>query len=272
MSAATETVRARRPLFSVPDVRLRSAWRLWQRNAAIYRRTYRLNILPNFFEPLFFLLAMGLGLGGYLGRMIQGVEYMDFIAPGLVATAAMYGTSFEVTFNCFVKMKFGKVYDGVIATPLTTEDVALGELLWGTTRALIYGLAFLVIATAFGVIHSWMALLAPVAVALIGMMFSVIGLAFTAVIPVIDYFTYYWTLFMTPMFLFSGIFFPLDSMPEWVEVLAWLMPLHHAVNLMRALMLTGDLRAAVLAAGWIAVVTAALFVLPLNLLHRRLVK
>jgi lipooligosaccharide transport system permease protein len=272
MSTATETVRARRPLFSVPDVRLRSAWRLWQRNAAIYRRTYRLNILPNFFEPLFFLLAMGLGLGGYLGRMIQGVEYMDFIAPGLVATAAMYGTSFEVTFNCFVKMKFGKVYDGVIATPLTTEDVALGELLWGTTRALIYGLAFLVIATAFGVVHSWMALLAPVAVAMIGMMFSVIGLAFTAVIPVIDYFTYYWTLFMTPMFLFSGIFFPVDSMPEWVEVLAWLMPLHHAVNLMRALTLTGDLRAAVLAAGWIAVVTAALFVLPLNLLHRRLVK
>jgi lipooligosaccharide transport system permease protein len=271
MSAATETVRARRPLFSLPDVRLRSAWRLWQRNAAIYRRTYKLNILPNFFEPLFFLLAMGLGLGGYLGR-IQGVEYMDFIAPGLVATAAMYGSSFEVTFNCFVKMKFGKVYDAVIATPLSTEDVALGELLWATTRALIYGLVFLVIAAAFGVVHSWLVLLAPVAVALIGMMFSVIGLGFTAVIPVIDYFTYFWTLFMTPMFLFSGIFFPLDRMPEWVQVLAWMMPLHHAVNLMRALVLTGDLRAAILAAGWIAVLTAALFVLPLNLLHRRLVK
>jgi lipooligosaccharide transport system permease protein len=271
MSAATETVRARRPLFAIPDVRLGSAWRLWQRNASIYRRTYRLNILPNFFEPLFFLLAMGLGLGGYLGR-IQGVEYMDFIAPGLVATAAMYGSSFEVTFNCFVKMKFGKVYDAVIATPLSTEDVALGELLWATTRALIYGLVFLVIAAAFGVVHSWLVLLAPVAVALIGMMFSVIGLGFTAVIPVIDYFTYFWTLFMTPMFLFSGIFFPLDRMPEWVQVLAWMMPLHHAVNLMRALMLTGDLRAAVLAAGWIAVLTAVLFVLPLNLLHRRLVK
>jgi lipooligosaccharide transport system permease protein len=271
MSAATETVRVRRPLFAIPDVRLGSAWRLWQRNASIYRRTYRLNILPNFFEPLFFLLAMGLGLGGYLGR-IQGVEYMDFIAPGLVATAAMYGSSFEVTFNCFVKMKFGKVYDAVIATPLSTEDVALGELLWATTRALIYGLVFLVIAAAFGVVHSWLVLLAPVAVALIGMMFSVIGLGFTAVIPVIDYFTYFWTLFMTPMFLFSGIFFPLDRMPEWVQVLAWMMPLHHAVNLMRALMLTGDLRAAVLAAGWIAVLTAVLFVLPLNLLHRRLVK
>lgn len=263
---------ARRGLFGLPDVRVRSAWRLWQRNAAIYRRTYKLNILPNFFEPLFFLLAMGFGLGGYVGSRIAGIEYLDFIAPGLVATAAMYGTSFEVTFNCFVKMKFGHVYDAVIATPLSIEDVGLGELLWGTTRAMIYGLVFLGIAAIFGVAHSWLALLAPVAVALIGMMFSVIGLAFTAVIPVIDYFTYYWTLFMTPMFLFSGIFFPLDEMPEWVQWLAWAMPLHHAVNLMRALMLTGDLRAAVLAATWIALVTGALFVLPLNLLHRRLVK
>jgi lipooligosaccharide transport system permease protein len=262
---------ARRGLFAVPDVRLRSAWRLWQRNASIYRRTYKLNILPNFFEPLFFLVAMGIGLGAYLGR-ISGFDYIDYIAPGLVATAAMYGTSFEVTFNCFVKMKFGKVYDAVIATPLTIEDVGLGELLWGTTRALIYGLVFLGIAAIFGVVHTPLALLAPVAVALIGMMFSVIGLAFTAVIPVIDYFTYYWTLFMTPMFLFSGIFFPLDRMPEWVQWLAWAMPLHHAVNLMRALMLTGELQAAVPAVAWIVILTAALFVLPLNLLHRRLVK
>jgi lipooligosaccharide transport system permease protein len=274
VSAAAEAppVPQRSPaLFRLPDVRLRSAWRLWQRNAAIYRRTYKLNIIPNFFEPLFFLLAMGIGLGAYLDR-IEGVDYIDYIAPGLVATAAMYGTSFEVTFNCFVKMKFGKVYDAAMATPLSIEDVGLGELMWGTTRSVIYGVVFLAIAAAFGVVHSWLALVAPVAIALIGMMFSVIGLAFTAVIPVIDYFTYYWTLFMTPMFLFSGIFFPLDRLPEWVQWLAWAMPLHHAVNLLRALMLTGDLRAAVLAAAWIGLVTAALFVLPLNLLRRRLVR
>jgi lipooligosaccharide transport system permease protein len=273
VSTATDVRPVRSPaLFRVPDVRLRSAWHLWERNAAIYRRTYKLNILPNFFEPLFFLIAMGVGLGGYLGERILGFEYMDFIAPGLVATAAMYGTSFEVTFNCFVKMKFGRVYDAAIATPMSIEDVGLGELLWGTTRAAIYGILFLAIAVPFGVVHSWLALLAPLAVVMIGMMFSVIGLAFTAVIPVIDYFTYYWTLFMTPMFLFSGIFFPLDEMPVWVQWLAWIMPLHHAVNLLRALMLTGDLRAALLAALWIAVVTAALFVLPLNLLYRRLIK
>ena len=271
-TAPTGAPRIPRALFRVPDVRLRSAWHLWQRNASIYRRTYKLNILPNFFEPLFFLLAMGFGLGAIVENRIGGIPYLHFIAPGLVATAAMYGTSFEVTFNCFVKMKFGRIYDAAIATPLTIEDVGLGELLWGTTRSLIYGVVFLAIASAFGVVNTWWALLAPLAIALIGMMFSVIGLAFTAVIPVIDYFTYYWTLFMTPMFLFSGIFFPLATLPSWVQGLAWAMPLHHAVNLMRALTLTGDLRAAGLAALWMAVLTAALFVLPLNLLRRRLVR
>jgi lipooligosaccharide transport system permease protein len=164
------------------------------------------------------------------------------------------------------------VYDAITATPLTIEDVGLGELLWGTTRALLYGVVFLVVAVPFGVIHSPLALAAPLAVALIGLMFSVIGLAFTAVIPVIDYFTYYWTLFMTPMFLFSGIFFPLDRLPEWVQLVAWFMPLHHGVNLMRALTLTGDAAAALMAAAWIVVFTGALFVLPLNLLRRRLVR
>ena len=188
-------------LLRVPDVRLRSAMRLWQRNAAIYRRTYKLNILPNFFEPFFYLLAMGLGLGAFLSR-IQGVRYMDFIAPGLVATAALFGTSFEVTFNAFVKMQFGKVYDAVMSTPLSIEDIGLGEILWGTTRATIYGVVFLAITALFGVMHSWLALFGPVAIFMIGLMFSIIGLAFTAIVPLIDYFTYYWTLFITPMFLF----------------------------------------------------------------------
>jgi len=214
---------------------------------------------------------MGLGLGAYLAR-IKGYRYLDFIAPGLVATAAMFGTSFEVTFNCFVKMQFGKIYDAVMSTPLTIEDIGLGELLWGTTRSLIYGTLFILIASMFGVVHSWLAILTPVAVALTGMMFSIIGLSFTAVIPIIDMFSYYWTMFITPMFLFSGVFFPLDRMPGWVQTVAWFVPLHQAVNLMRSLILTGDAAAAGRAALWILVLTAGLFVLPLNLLRRRLVK
>jgi len=274
MSTATAEVRVdRKPrmLFRVPDVRLSAAWRLWQRNATIYRHTYKFNILPNFFEPFLYLLAMGLGLGAYL-HSIQGVRYLAFIAPGLVATAAMFGTTFEVTFNCFVKMQFGRVYDAVMATPLSIEDVALGELLWGTTRSVIYGILFTAIAAMFGVVHSWLGVLAPVGIALIGLMFSVIGLAFTAVVPLIDYFTYYWPLFITPMFLFSGIFFPLDRLPHWVQVVAWFIPLHQGVNMMRALILDGDAAAAAGAALWIVGLTAALFVLPLNLMYRRLVR
>jgi lipooligosaccharide transport system permease protein len=260
-----------RDLLRFPDVRPSSAWRLWQRNASIYKRTYKFNVLPNFFEPFLFLLAMGLGLGAYL-RQVRGVDYIDFIAPGLAATAAMYGASFEVTYNCFVKMQFGKVYDAVMSTPLTIEDIGLGELMWATTRATIYGSAFLVIAALFGTVHSWWAALAPVAIALAGSMFAVIGLSFTAIIPIIDFYSYYWTMFLTPMFLFSGIFFPLDRLPGWVQGVAWFIPLHQAVNLMRALILTGDIGAAGAAALWIAVVTGALVVVPMNLLRRRLVK
>ena len=253
-----------------PDVRLSAAWRLWQRNAAIYKRTYKLNIIPNFFEPVFLLVAMGLGLGAYLST-IQGVRYVDFIAPGLLATSAMFGTSFEVTFNAFVKLHFGKIYDAAMSTPLTPEDIALGELLWGTTRAFTYGMVFLVIVAFFGVVHTPLVVLAPVAIVLVGMMFSVIGLTFTAIIPHIDYYTYYWTMFLTPMFLFSGIFFPLDRLPEWFQTAAWFVPLYQAVRLMRALMLTGDVREPLAAALWIAVVSAALVILPLKLLRRRLV-
>ena len=270
MSAEATAARPMRRVLRRPDVRLNAAWRLWQRNAAIYKRTYKLNLIPNFFEPFFFLLAIGLGLGAYLST-IEGVRYMDFIAPGLLATAAMYGTSFEVTFNAFVKLHFGKIYDAVMSTPLTPEDIALGELLWGTTRAFIYGMVFLAIAAFFGVVHTPLVALAPVATILVGMMFSVIGLTFTAVIPHIDYYTYYWTMFLTPMFLFSGIFFPLDRLPEWFQTAAWFVPLHQAVRLMRAIMLTGDVGEALAAGAWIVVVSAGLFILPVNLLRRRLV-
>ncbi len=268
---ATAVRRFLADLFRLPDVRLSSAWHVWERDAAIYRRTYKMNVLPNFFEPFLYLLAMGLGLGAYLSR-VQGVRYLDFIAPGLVATSAMYGTSFEVTFNAFVKMQFGKIYDAIMSTPVSVEDIGLGEMLWGTTRSLIYGTAFLAIASMFGVVHSWWALLAPLAIILTGLMFSGIGMTFTALVPLIDFYSYYWTMFITPMFLFSGIFFPLDRLPGWVQTVAWFVPLHQAVNLMRALILDGDPAVAVRAGVWITVVTAVFVVLPLNLLRRRLVK
>jgi lipooligosaccharide transport system permease protein len=261
----------RRTLVRAPHVSFRHAWRYWLRNAAIFKHTYKLSLLAWFIEPVIYLVAMGLGLGKYLQR-VQGVQYIDFIAPGLVALSVMYGATFETTWNAYFKMERGRVYDAAVSTPVGLEDIALGEALWGATRSVIYGCAFVVIALPFGVFHSWWGLLTPFALALTGLMFAVLGLTFTYWITMVDYLSYYWTLFLTPMFMFAGIFFPLDRLPGWVQVMAWFMPLRHAVELMRALLVNGDPVAALGAAAWIVAVTAAVVVLPLNLLHRRLIE
>ena len=254
---------------TVAQISVTHASRYWLRNWAIFKRTYRLSLLAWFIEPVIYLVAMGFGLGQYLQR-VQGIEYVDFIAPGLVALAAMYGATFETTWNAYFKMERGRVYDACVSTPLGSEDVALGEALWGATRSVIYGLAFITIAVPFGVFHSWWGLAVPLALALVGLMFAVLGLAFTYSISMVDYLSYYWTLFLTPMFMFSGIFFPLDRLPGWVQGLAWFMPLRHGVELMRALLVDGDPGAAAGAALWITVVTAGFLLLPLTLLRKRL--
>jgi len=258
-----------RTVVRAPRVSFPHAWRYWLRNAAIFKHTYKLSLLAWFIEPVIYLVAMGLGLGRYLPT-VQGIRYIDFIAPGLVALSVMYGSTFETTWNAYFKMERAKIYDSAVSTPVALEDVALGEALWATTRAMIYGGAFMIIALPFGVFHSPWALLSPVALALIGLMFAFLGLTFTYLIRMVDYLSYYWTLFLTPMFMFSGIFFPLEKLPGWVRAMAWFMPLRHAVELMRALILTGDPAAAGRAALWMIALTVVLFPIPLNLLRRRL--
>jgi lipooligosaccharide transport system permease protein len=254
------------PLFSP-----RGAFRFWQRNAYIFRRIFPESIAVNFLEPVIYLLAMGLGLGAYLSTL-GGLPYLVFVGTGLVSTAAMFGATFECTYNAYVQMYYEKAYDGVITTPLNVEDVVVGEILWGATRSVLYGTVFLVVITVFGVVRSPLALLIPGLFLLSGLMFSVIAMTFTAVNPSIDYFTFYFALFITPMFMFSGVFFPLDALPAWVRTAAWLTPLSHVVSLSRALAL-GDLAARHLwDLVWILVVTAVLFPLPVVLMRRRLIK
>jgi lipooligosaccharide transport system permease protein len=261
-----------RTAYRRPDVRLRSALRLWQRNVLSYSHSWQMNILPNFFEPFFYLLAIGFGLGRFV-ESIGGVDYARYIAPGLAAVSAMYGASFDVTFNVFVKLHFEKLYDAVTVTPLSPEDVVVGETMWGITRALLYGLPFVVIAALFGVVSSYWALVTPVAAMVIGFTFCAIGLTFTAFIPTIDMFGFYFTLFVTPMFLFSGIFFPIETLPGWAQVLAWFSPLFHAAALMRELfgVFGTDLAAVAAHTLWLAVVGALLFPIAPNVFRHRLV-
>ena len=251
----------------------RLTWRgvamVWFRNLTIYRHTFKRNILPNFFEPVFYLLSMGVGLGAYVAGVAD--SYLAWVAPGLFAASAMNGATFEVTYNVFVKTVFERTYDAMLSTPLSVEEIAAGEIAWAVTRSLIYSLAFLLVMALFGLVHSPYALLALPAALLIGLLFAGIGLTFTALNKQIDLYSYYYTLFLTPLFLFSEIFFPLERMPHALQVLAYCTPLYHAVRLCRALFLGTELRAALESAILIGIAALVLCAVAIRLLRRRLV-
>jgi lipooligosaccharide transport system permease protein len=216
------------------SVSVRHAAAVWRRNAAMYARTWKWNILPNFFEPVFYLAAVGIGVGSYIQEM-GGVSYAQFLAPGLVCVAAMNGASYEVTYNVFVRMNFEKAYDAMLTTPLDAEDVVTGEVLWALTRALIYGGCFYVILILFGLAPLPGSLLAVPAILLSGLLFASLGVTFALHVQTIDVFSFYFTLFLTPLFLFSDVFFPLDERlsPFWRRV-AEALPLLHPVRLARS--------------------------------------
>ncbi len=248
---------------------LDGAARVWSRNATVYRRTFKFNILPNFFEPVFYLLSMGIGLGAYVAGVAD--SYLAWVAPGLLAASAMNGATFEVTYNVFVKATYDRTYDAMLSTPLSVEDITVGEIAWAVTRSGLYGTAFLVVMALFGLVHSPLALLAIPASLLIGFLFAGIGFSFTAVNKNIELYSYYFTLFITPLFLFSEIFFPLERMPAVLRTAALFTPLYHAVRLCRYLMLGEGASAALASTAWMAVVGSALFVLSIRLMRRRLI-
>jgi lipooligosaccharide transport system permease protein len=253
------------------DLSLRAAAHVWQRNATIYRKTFHLNILPNFFEPFFYLLALGWGLGQHLHN-VDGRSYLEFIAPGLVAYNAAMGATFEVTYNTFVKMTFSRTYDSVIAAPVSVEDIVVGEVLWGVTRAVIYAAGFLVIACAMGAIAPGRALLVLLVTPLTGALFASLGMIFTAVVPVIDLYSFYYTLFMTPLFLFSGIFFPMRDLPEFIQGAIVFTPLFHGVRASNELAWGTQGASTVWSLVYLVLVSAGLLALALKMMKRRLVR
>jgi lipooligosaccharide transport system permease protein len=257
----------------------RGSFRVWQRNATIFRKHWKTIMLPNLFEPLLYLAALGLGLGAFIrAGGINGLTYAQYIAPGLLASNAMFAASFESTFNTFIRLKIGRVYDAIIATPVNAEDIVAGEYLWAGTRAALYGTGFLGVITVLGfafspqalLISSFWALLIPPLLFLIGIMFSVMGTLFTSLISSIDLYSYYFTLVVTPLFLFSGIFFPVEDFPAPVPQIAWLTPLYHAVNVCRALA-TGPSLSVLVDVAWILVFTGALALLPVRFMRKRLI-
>lgn len=247
------------------------AYYVWQRDRDTFFSLWRTELWPPFIEPILSLLAMGFGLGAYV-TLVDNQSYLQFLAPGIFALFPMFSASFECTYASYIRMEMQRTFDAIIATPLNIEDVIAGEIFWAATRATFTATAILVVLLAFGLLGSPLALLGLPLAFLEGLMFASIAMAFTSITPSINSFNYYFTLFITPMFYFGGVFFPLARLPQVVGWLAWFAPLNHAVNLSRSL-LTGQLSWGLLEdLAWVLAVTALFFALSLVGMRRRLIR
>ncbi|NMH96748.1 ABC transporter permease [Pseudonocardia sp. K10HN5] len=207
------------------------------RSATASRRTW-LAFVSGFFEPVFYLIAMGRGLGSLVGQLPGPggamISYAAFIAPGLLAASAMNGAVFDSTYNVFFKLKYARLYDAMLATPLGPVDIALGEIGWALLRGGLYATGFLSVMAVFGLLTSPWAVLALPAALVVAFAFAAIGMAATSFMRSWQDFDLV-TLAILPMFLFATTFYPLSVYPRWLQLVVECLPLFHAVELMRGL-------------------------------------
>ena len=257
-------------ILSIPPVS-RRAIKVWHRNMVVFTRTWQVNFFPPLVEALLYLFAIGMGIGSYV-KEIDGIPYVAFIAPAILAIAVMNSAFFECTYGSYVRMYYQKSFDAMIATPLSIEDVIAGELLWGATRSVIYVLIMLPVLAVFGVISLPLALLSVPLAFLGGLMFAGIAMCFTAVTPSIDTLNYPSFLFITPMSLFSGTFFPLTILPVTLQYVALvLLPLTHLVAIMRMFTLATVSPVLLLYLVWIIMVTFLCCIVAINMMRKRLI-
>jgi lipooligosaccharide transport system permease protein len=249
----------------------RRAWKVWRRDRLTFSRTWKTNLIPPLLEPILYLGAFGFGLGLFVGE-IGGVSYAEFIAPALLAISMMTAAFFECTYASFVRMYYQRTFDAIIATPVNIDEVILGELLWGATKSTIYTVIVLAVVAAFGLVGSPLLLLAVPFSFLAGLMFAGLGMMFTAVSPSIDTLSYPTSLFITPMMLVSGTFFPLSVLPSGVQAFSLAaVPLVHAVNVCRSLSYGEAGWELWLGLAWVAVAALLATVASINMMRRRLI-
>ncbi len=220
----------------VPPMVGRDAAKILERNYLVYRHVW-LIVFSGFFEPLFYLFSIGIGIGRLVGDVTgpdgTPIPYTAFVAPALLGAAAMNGAVYESTFNIFFKLKFGKIYDAILATPMQPTDVAVGEVIWSLLRGAIYAAGFLAVMGVMGLITSWWGILALPAAVLIGFAFAAVGMAATTFMRSWQDFDLV-QLVTLPLFLFSATFYPLDVYPETLRIVTRLSPLYHGVEILRS--------------------------------------
>jgi lipooligosaccharide transport system permease protein len=208
---------------------------VWLRNSLVWRKVAIPSMLGNLADPLIYMLGLGYGLGALLAD-VDGMPYIAFLATGIACSSTMMSATFEAMYSSFARMHVQRTWDAIMNAPVTLDDVVLGEAVWAASKSLLSGLAVLLVAWALGIVQSALALWAIPILFLTGLAFASLGLIMTAVSPSFDFFTYYFTLVITPMMLLSGVFFPLAQLPEPLQAATYFLPLAHAVELVRPLM------------------------------------
>jgi lipooligosaccharide transport system permease protein len=221
-------------LYRIPRPSLRFI-PIWRRHFLVWRKLTVPSILGNLADPLLYMLGFGYGLGALLPEM-GGTSYIAFIAAGTVCSSTMMTASFEAMYSSFSRMHVQRTWDAILNAPVELDDVVTAEIVWAATKATLSGIAVLTVATVLGLVDGWLALWILPLIVLVGLVFASLGLIMTALSPSYDFFMYYFTLAITPMMLLSGVFFPVEQLPDFLQTATTVLPLSHAVALARPLM------------------------------------
>jgi lipooligosaccharide transport system permease protein len=211
-------------------------WPVFRRNLLVWRKLAIPSLIGNIAEPLIWLVAFGYGMGALVGRVrFEGLEvpYILFLASGSICMSSMNAATFEALYSAFSRMHVQKTWDGIMNAPVSLDDIVLAEMLWAAYKAIFTVTAILLVMLALNISHSLKLLAAWVVLLAAGITFSCIALIFNALAKGYDFFTYYFTLFLTPMMFLSGVFFPREQLPELIRVLSEWLPLTAAVELVR---------------------------------------
>lgn len=259
---------ARRPRWALPFPG-RGALAVLARNFRVWRKLTVPSLLGNFADPLLYILGLGYGLGRLVGE-VDGLSYVAFLASGVVCSSAMTTASFEGVYSAYTRMAVQRTWDAMLVAPLSVDDVVAGEALWAASKAIISAVAIMVVAAALGVGAFPGAAFALATAVLVGFTYGSMALVMTALAPSYDFFMYYFTLFITPTVLASGVFFPLAGQLDWFIAAAQILPLTHAVALVRPWLTGGAPKHVALHLGVLVAAAAVAYMLAVYAIRRRL--
>lgn len=243
---------------------------VWFRNFTVWKQYWYTTVVGSLGQPLLYFVAIGYGLGSFI-QQINGMSYVEFLAPAIIASSVMHTSAFETTYSSYTRMEVQRTFHSIAVTPVSLEEVICGEILWAATKAMLPGITIFSAAVLMGYAESLQCLWVLPLLPLVGILFSSIGMLMTSFAKDYDFFTYFFTLFLEPMFLFSGTFFPLSKLPVGIQQFAWVLPLTHPVQLFRSFFQGNIPEMLWLHLAYLLVITGVIFAWALRRLTRRLI-